>query len=189
MKLCFTCGKERELGRTRCRVCYLTYKSQLEREKYLIKGQRFTIVTCKICNKEFKATRKTQINCPTCYKESMDTGYTDNKYVYLKCANGKSVFEHRHIAEVYLNRKLTTQETVHHINMIESDNALENLIIMDRRTHGRLHCFLRIQRLILQKQVLEQWELSWKNMIKPVTLAWLETTNVRYLKLWEEYTP
>lgn len=41
--------------------------------------------------------------------------------------DGKSVREHRHVMELYLNRTLLPEETVHHKNGDRSDNRLENL--------------------------------------------------------------
>jgi len=47
--------------------------------------------------------------------------------------------EHRKIIEEYLGRKLTKDEIVHHINGIPTDNRIENLQVVTRGEHQRLH--------------------------------------------------
>jgi hypothetical protein len=53
--------------------------------------------------------------------------------------NHKTVYIHRYIMELYLGRKLDSNEVVHHINGEKDDNRLENLIIMDRKEHASYH--------------------------------------------------
>lgn len=51
--------------------------------------------------------------------------------------DGKKVYEHRHIMEKHLKRKLGKNEHVHHINYNKLDNRIENLEVLDNVTHGR----------------------------------------------------
>ena len=60
------------------------------------------------------------------------------KYKAIK-VNGKKVDEHRYIMEQALGRPLTRNEGVHHKNGDPRDNRLENLELMTRAEHGRLH--------------------------------------------------
>lgn len=49
------------------------------------------------------------------------------------------VLEHRLVMEAALGRYLTEDEVVHHINEDTLDNRIENLRLMSRAEHARLH--------------------------------------------------
>lgn len=53
--------------------------------------------------------------------------------------NGKKIDYHRHIMQEHLGRELSRNEVVHHINGNKHDNRIENLKVMTRGEHARLH--------------------------------------------------
>ena len=56
-----------------------------------------------------------------------------------KIINGKRIPEHRAVIEELLGVTLREDQVVHHINGIKTDNRPDNLQVMDRKEHSRLH--------------------------------------------------
>lgn len=61
-----------------------------------------------------------------------------NDYKALKI-NGKRIDEHRKIMQDTLGVRLQSNDVVHHINEDKQDNRLENLQLMSRSEHSKLH--------------------------------------------------
>ena len=58
---------------------------------------------------------------------------------YKWCHKGGWIQEHRYIMQEHLGRKLKSNEHIHHINEIKTDNRLENLMIVNPSQHSKLH--------------------------------------------------
>jgi len=60
-------------------------------------------------------------------------------YVLVYDKKGRYKPEHRVIMERYLGRRLLQSEQVHHKDGNRGNNAIDNLEVWDRYTHGLLH--------------------------------------------------
>jgi hypothetical protein len=60
-------------------------------------------------------------------------------YKRIKTTEKRSIDEHRHLMQVHLGRKLGWDEVIHHKDGNKRNNSLDNLVVMSRSEHGRLH--------------------------------------------------
>ena len=179
-KLCKICGSsELVKGRRLCAPC-----NRKRSAKYSSKERRAAKhnATCEACSKTFRAWRKSQIICGNCYKESLKTGFKKNGYCFIPKT---SKHTHREIAEKLIGRKLDTNEVVHHVDENPLNNELENLWVMSRHHHGKLHGFLRLQKVIYEKSLDKHSVNCWNILRVDQTTAWLEMTSAKVIKLIE----
>jgi len=86
------------------------------------------------------------------------------------------ILEHRLIAERLLSRRLERGEIVHHINGIKTDNRPENLRVMSKQAHRKLHSDEITEKL----RRLEQYERLYGPLREgPVTEANLRTLKTK----------
>lgn len=112
---------------------------------------------CKYCGKTFYTTRNEFCSKECCrsfrkqnykHKTYLENGYICEYHAgYNRKGNAK---QHRIIMERHLGRRLTMNEVVHHLNGDKTDNRLENLIVLQRGEHSRMH---RIQEKLSGKHL------------------------------------
>lgn len=187
---CTKCGQDRQIGRKMCRNCYLEVKREKQKNHYKLYGHYKYQVICMACNQLFSGWRKNQQLCKSCFRDKLQLAQqtiSTNKYRYQsnKEDDHLSLWAHRRIAEQKLQRKLGCHEVVHHLDNNPQNNNQTNLIVISRSNHGKLHRYLDLQRVILEKSGNENLGNCWNNLIIPITTTWLEMTNVKVLKIWE----
>ena len=114
LKTCDHCGKQ-----------FLTYKCYEKRKR----KNRFC---SKKCESEFRKLNNTREN----WKGGHIGKTTGYKYIRI---DGKDVGEHILVMEKVLGRRIEKGEIVHHKNGVKTDNRPENLEIMQRSDHSRMH--------------------------------------------------
>ena len=182
--ICKKCGKSREKGRRYCSTCHKQLANERAKIRYKANGRWMCKSKCIACGKIYDAFRHEQKFCSKCWKlrnklaaksydKQKEQSYGGYSYVY------------RRIVEKELNRKIATNEVVHHLDGNSQNNELTNLMILTRTMHGRLHKFLDNQRVIIEKSMNENSVNCWNNLIVPMTTTWLETANVKVIKIWE----
>lgn len=62
-----------------------------------------------------------------------------DKRWFIICRNKNKIPFARAIAEGYFKIKLSNNQVVHHINEIETDDRIENLMILTRSEHLSIH--------------------------------------------------
>ena len=186
--LCIQCGKPRELGSRMCNECHKEKKRQEQKERYNKYGRyAYGKGKCIKCGKEITLWKKEQKFCKACVAISRitsDYGLAEDNYV--NAGGDHYCFLHRRIAEYVLNRKLTYNELVHHLDENPGNNIMKNLIILSRKNHGKLHSYLRAEWNTLLNEYNIADSLEERNKFKTlVSLAWIETNKIKVIKLWE----
>ncbi|MBU1092565.1 HNH endonuclease [Patescibacteria group bacterium] len=73
------------------------------------------------------------------------------------------VFEHRLVAEKIIGRPLNKNEIVHHLDGNRLNNTVENIVILSRAEHARLHLKGKKRTQELKDKVSEGLRRYWLN--------------------------
>ena len=111
--------------------------------------------TCATCGKRFQPTSSAQRCCGKLCACRWTAKHKKNRKPFLISKRGYKLiympdhpqskpqggylFEHRLVMERAFGRLLTTNEVVHHINHVKTDNRLENLQLMLKGDHDKLN--------------------------------------------------
>lgn len=153
-ELCVVCKKEprgypRRSSRggisKYCYTCWCDHVLALQKKR----GKRVFFHSCLACHKIYvSASNKIHSICINCFHESQNISKFGRGYIIP--APGK--LQHHMIAEQLLKRKLIFgKDAVHHLNLVQSDNRLENLILLSDSDHKALHGILRCRWIIEYK--------------------------------------
>mgnify|MGYP003584425026 CR=1 FL=1 len=153
---CSICNKIFKRKRVRQLFCCLSCGEKGKNHPRSRSVKKITVI-CDTCGREFDkwpclVTKNVNLKhyCNAkCRKSAMKLGKTSYGFKrttgsplnpYRRCMkNGKYVYEHRWLMEQKLGRPLLKREHVHHINGNPKDNSLENLELLSRSDHAKIH--------------------------------------------------
>lgn len=115
---------------TVCQICLVEFYKQPS----VINSRKHKKLFCsQKCKTEFLRSQKSEYG----FKKSLISHGVNARKRIVK--DGKRIYEHRFIMEEFLERKLSKNEHVHHINGDPKDNRIENLQVLSASDHGKAH--------------------------------------------------
>lgn len=151
-KTCEVCGKIMKSDIT-YKQNYLNKRKYCSRKCMGIANSRRIFVKCDYCGKDTTTTpallelNRRHYCSKSCKFLDRQKGYgiTTDKYIWIRIGN-KQIKLHRYLMEIKLGRKLKADEIVHHIDFNKFNNNIDNLQVVSRSEHNRIHNFLQKDR-------------------------------------------
>ena len=124
-------------------------------------------------------------------KQRKEDSELKSKYRGMKI-NGKKKDIHRYLAETILGRELAKDEVVHHKDGNSLNNSPDNLMVMTRSEHTRLHFQILNTRYVFTKEELQNnthkaWERGAYEHLKRAVAAFDKKTG-KLVKVYESIT-
>ena len=103
-------------------------------------------------------------------------------YIVLSI-NGRLVREHRYIMEQYMGRELTSEEYVHHIDFVKTNNNIENLFLFKNEgntIHQMYHSYIKNNEYLSPQEYVDLYEEK--------IIYFLSLENLRKLYIEKDYS-
>jgi len=105
-------------------------------------------------------------------------------YFWINNGFASCYSEHRIIMENFLGRKINTGEVVHHIDYNAKNNSLDNLKLISRDDHNKLHCQNMFGEKNPMRRAKTEWsEERWNQYSENMSKAVKGDKNGRYLDI------
>lgn len=126
-----------------CPNCGITFTPNKQQARDLATGRQRLAFCSKECSRQYLPIKHAGEGNPNWKGGTVESnGY---RYVRLKRHRVSPYYaEHKMVAEQMIGRPLREDEIVHHINGDKTDNRPENLMVMTRSEHMKLHAQLRL---------------------------------------------
>ena len=186
VKHCQLCGCELTTERKWCDSCkklrkreYVKNKYKESKEKGILK-KRYGTTSCIYCGKEIIKNRPNQNTCFDCYKQHHHKT-VDNYNSIKRTKDGKQTIGRKTITD--LGFIIPKNVHIHHIDENPNNNEIENLMILNRSNHAKLHRILEKNWSLLSKDSSSNLENCWNILRGQLTTAYLETKSANVIKI------
>lgn len=173
-KICIRCWEEPALK-------HKTYCKKCDSKRVLAARRAKTIpVSCSKCGSVVLEMKNELKLCRSCFQKDILGSQSDT--VYEGSKGGSCERLHTRIAEILTGKEFkNSDEVVHHVDENKGNNHPDNLLIIDRDVHSKLHVFLN------RFKVTYDGELPWDQMRLVMTKRFLDIYHFKSLWLKDSF--